>query len=84
MIPYFDENPVLDYSKAVKELCGLYSLCSRAAGTPAERSERMRGAIDMVGAIYSVNTKDVRTDMKAELLLGNVEFDVDEDEGDLF
>lgn len=72
------ESPILSYSGAIGELCGLYSLCSHAADAPVERSERIRGAIDMVSAIYSVNAKDVRTDMKAELLLQNIEFDEDE------
>lgn len=80
MIPYFDESPVLSRNEAVKELCGLYNPCSHATETPAEHSERMRDALDMVGTIYSVNTKDAHTDMRAELLPGNVEFDVDEDE----
>ena len=73
-----NESPVLSYNEAIGELCGLYSLCSRSAGAPAEYSERIRGAVDMVSAIYPVNAKDVRIDLRAELLLQNIEFDEDE------
>lgn len=78
MNTFLDESPTLSYNEAIGELCGLYSICSRSAGAPAEHSERIRGAVDMVSAIYSVNAKDVLTDMRAELLLQNIEFDEDE------
>lgn len=71
-----NEQSVLPYAEAIRELVGLARLCERAGG--AKRSERLRGAIDIVAVIYGVHRPDVVLDLNAELLLEGLDFNLEE------
>ena len=61
---------MIAYEEAIRELVGLSRLCELSGS--ADGSSRLRGAVEIVAAIYEIPRGDVLLDLRSELLLEGV------------